>query len=144
MQKYKVTMFIGVPRLYRMLYDGITAKIKKSPVAAALFVLSKAIGSYGFGRILFGKVQAAFGGCIRFMVCGGSALDIELQTGFRAMGFKMLDGYGLTETSPTISNNAPDDIKIGSVGKTHPWVEVKIIGGEIVVRGPRSHAGLLQ
>jgi long-chain acyl-CoA synthetase len=136
LQKYRVTMFIGVPRLYRMLYDGITAKIKKSPAAAALFALSKAIGSYGFGRLLFGKVQAAFGGCIRFMVCGGSALDSEIQTGFRGMGFKMLDGYGLTETSPTISNNAPNDIKIGSVGKTHAWVEVKIIDGEIVVRGP--------
>ena len=48
----------------------------------------------------------------------------------------MLDGYGLTETSPTISNNLPKDIKIGSVGKTHPWVEVKIIDDEIVVRGP--------
>jgi long-chain acyl-CoA synthetase len=136
LQKYKVTLFIGVPRLYRMLYDGITAKIKKSPAAAALFTLSKAIGSYGFGKMLFGKVQAAFGGCIRFMVCGGSALDIDIQTGFRGLGFKMLDGYGLTETSPTISNNAPDDIKIGSVGKTHAWVEVKIIDSEIVVRGP--------
>jgi long-chain acyl-CoA synthetase len=136
LQKYKVTMFIGVPRLYRMLYDGITAKIKKSPAAAALFTLSKAIGSYGLGKILFKKVQVGFGGAIRFMVCGGSALDIELLAGFRAMGFKMLDGYGLTETSPTISNNAPSDIKIGSVGRTHAWVEVKIIGGEIVVRGP--------
>ncbi len=136
LQKHRITMFIGVPRLYRMLYDGITAKIKKSPAAAALFALSKAIGSYGFGKILFKKVQAGFGGEIRFMVCGGSALDIELQTGFRAMGFKLLDGYGLTETSPTISNNASNDIKIGSVGKTHPWVEVKIIDGEIVVRGP--------
>jgi long-chain acyl-CoA synthetase len=136
LQKHHITMFIGVPRLYRMLYDGITAKIKKSPAAAALFALSKAIGSYGFGKILFKKVQAGFGGEIRFMVCGGSALDIDLQTGFRAMGFKLLDGYGLTETSPTISNNAFNDIKIGSVGKTHPWVEVKIIDGEIVVRGP--------
>ena len=136
LQKHHITMFIGVPRLYRMLYDGITAKIKKSPAAAALFVLSKAVGSYGFGKALFKKVQAAFGGSIRFMVCGGSALDRELQCGFRAMGFKMLDGYGLTETSPTISNNSVHDIKIGSVGRTHQWVEMKIIDGEIAVRGP--------
>lgn len=136
LQKHRITMFIGVPRLYRMLYDGILAKIKKSPAAAALFALSKAIGSYGFGKILFTKVQNGFGGALRFMVCGGSALDSELVTGFRALGFKMLDGYGLTETSPTIANNSMHDIKIGSVGKTHPWVEVKIEDGEIAVRGP--------
>jgi len=136
LQKHHITMFIGVPRLYRMLYDGITAKIKKSPAAAALFALSKAIGSYGLGKILFKKVQAGFGGCIRYMVCGGSALDTELQTGFRALGFKMLDGYGLTETSPTITNNSMHDIKIGSVGRAHQWVEVKIIDGEIAARGP--------
>ena len=135
LQEHRVTIFIGVPRLYRMLYDGIVAKIKKSPAASALFALSKAVGSYGFGKTLFKKVQQGFGGAIRFMVSGGSALDPELQTGFRAMGFKMLDGYGLTETSPTISNNAINDIKIGSVGRVHQWVEVKIIDGEIAARG---------
>ena len=136
LQKYRITIFIGVPRLYRMLFDGITAKIRKSRVAAALYTLSKAIGSYSLGKVLFKKVQAAFGGSLRLMVCGGSVLDTEIQTGFRGMGFKMLDGYGLTETSPSISNNPPNDVKIGSVGKTHPWVEVKIIDGEIVARGP--------
>ncbi|MEI6125951.1 MAG: AMP-binding protein [Pseudomonadota bacterium] len=136
LQQYRVTILIGVPRLYRMLLDGIGAKIRKSPVASALFGLSKAVGSYSLGKALFKKVQTAFGGSIRFMVCGGSPLDNEILTGFRALGFKILNGYGLTETAPMIANNPPEAIKIGSVGKVNDGVEVKIVDEEIVVRGP--------
>ena len=57
LQKYRITIFIGVPRLYRMLLDGITAKIKKSPAAAVLFALSKTIGSYGPGKFCSKKCR---------------------------------------------------------------------------------------
>ncbi len=141
LQKYHITLFIGVPRLYRMLLDGILGKIRKNRVALVLYHLSRSIGSYALGKKLFKKVQDGFGGQIRYMVSGGSFLDPEILKGFRALGFKVLNGYGLTETSPSLSNNAPDDIRIGSVGRLFPGVEIRIVDDEITARGPNIMQG---
>ncbi len=141
LQKYKVTIIIGVPRLYRLLLDGIRAKIRKNPIASGLFHLSRMTGSYAVGKHLFKKVQDTFGGHIRYLVSGGSVLENEVLLGFKALGFKILNGYGLTETSPTIANNSEKDVRIGSVGKAHGNIEIRVIDEEIVVRGPMVMQG---
>ena len=140
-QSYHITLLIGVPRLYRLLLDGLKAKIRKNIITTLLFYFSRGIGSVSLGKIIFKKVQTAFGGNVRFFVSGGSVLDPEIQKGFKALGFRLLNGYGLTETSPSISNNYPDDMKIGSVGRVFPGVEIQIIHDEIVVRGPNVMQG---
>ncbi|MFN3356333.1 MAG: 1-acyl-sn-glycerol-3-phosphate acyltransferase [Pseudomonas sp.] len=90
---------------------------------------------------MFKKVHQVFGGNIKYFVSGGSKLDLEVAKDLWALGFKVIEGYGLTETSPIVSFNPPDKIKLGSVGKPIEGVEVKILDGEILVKGDNVFKG---
>ncbi len=136
LQKYKITIVIGVPRVWEMFHKGIMGKIKSSPVTYKLFNICKSLNIIPLNKIIFKKIQEAFGGNINFLVSGGAKLDKEICEDFNAFGFKMLEGYGLTETSPIISFNRKDNIIPGTVGVPLPGVKVKLeTDGEIVVKG---------
>ncbi|MGL5000265.1 MAG: AMP-binding protein [Cetobacterium sp.] len=136
LQKYKITVVIGVPRVWEMFHKGIMGKIKSSPVSYKLFNVCKKLKIVPLNRIIFKKIQDAFGGNIRILVSGGAKLDTEICEDFSTFGFNMLEGYGLTETSPIISFNRPGDIVSGTVGVTLPGVTVKLgEDGEILVKG---------
>ncbi|MGL4935924.1 MAG: AMP-binding protein [Cetobacterium sp.] len=136
LQKYKITIVIGVPRVWEMFHKGIMGKIKSSPVTYKLFNICKSLNIIPLNKIIFKKIQEAFGGNINFLVSGGAKLDKEICEDFNAFGFKMLEGYGLTETSPIISFNRIDNILPGTVGVPLPGVKVKLeTDGEIVVKG---------
>ncbi|WP_027127887.1 AMP-binding protein [Fusobacterium perfoetens] len=136
LQKYKITIVVGVPRLWEMIHKGLMNKIKSSKIATMLFNLCKKINNRTFSRIVFKKVHETLGGHIRFLVSGGAKLEAGIMDDFKVLGIKVLEGYGLTETSPIIAFNREDDVKIGTVGKVIPGVEVKIADdGELVVRG---------
>lgn len=136
LQKYKITIVIGVPRVWEMFHKGIMGKIKSSPVTYKLFNICKSLNIIPLNKIIFKKIQEAFGGNINFLVSGGAKLDKEICEDFNAFGFKMLEGYGLTETSPIISFNRIDNIVPGTVGVPLPGVKVKLeTDGEIVVKG---------
>lgn len=136
LQKYKITIVIGVPRVWEMFHKGIMGKIKSSPVTYKLFNICKSLNIIPLNKIIFKKIQEAFGGNINFLVSGGAKLDKEICEDFNAFGFKMLEGYGLTETSPIISFNRIDNIIPGTVGVPLPGVKVKLeTDGEIVVKG---------
>lgn len=105
-----------------------------------------------FDKIMFKKVREGFGGNLEFFIGGGALLDIELQRFFYAIGIPMFQGYGLTESSPIISSNAPHRHKLGSSGFLVDNLELKIcddngnalpVGqkGEIVVKGENVMAG---
>lgn len=135
-QKYKVTMMIGVPRLWEMLHQKIMEKINAGKITKTIFKLAEKINSIGFSRKIFKKVHDNFGGNVRFFVSGGSKLDPRIARDFLTLGIKVCEGYGMTETAPMISFTPLNEIMPGSAGKILPGIEAKIADdGEIIARG---------
>lgn len=135
-QKYKVTMMIGVPRLWEMLHQKIMEKINASKVTKGIFKLAEKIDNISFSKKIFKKVHDNFGGNLRFFVSGGSKLDPKIARDFLTLGIKICEGYGMTETAPMISFTPLNEIMPGSAGKILPGIEVKIADdGEIIARG---------
>ncbi len=157
----KPNCFTTVPRLLEKVYDKIVAKgqeltgIKKSLFFWALALGHKyeVDGANGFWyelqlkiarKLIFSKWREALGGEIAVIVSGGAALQERLARVFWGAGIKVLEGYGLTETSPVIAVNGPEkgQIKFGTVGKPLSNVEVKIAeDGEILCKGPSIMKG---
>ena len=93
-------------------------------------------------RLVFGKLRRRFGGNIKFCCCGGAPLDQHINEFFWIIGVPILEGYGLTETSPVICNNNFQEIRFGSVGTALESTEIAIADdGEVLVRGPQVMLG---
>ncbi len=121
---------VGVGRRY--------ARQKKQGSVSPLLTLQNRIADI----LVFGKVKARTGGRIRFFVSGGAALPRELGEFFEAIGIQIIEGYGLTESSPVISVNRLEKYKFGTVGFPIPDVTVKIAeDGEIIIKGPNVMKG---
>ena len=141
-KEHRVTMMIGVPRLWEMLHKKIMEKINSSKVTKAVFKLAEKIESISIRKKIFKKVHEGFGGNVRFFVSGGSKLDPQISKDFLTLGIQVCEGYGMTETSPMISFTPINEIVPGSAGKILPGVEVKISeDGEILARGRNVMAG---
>ncbi len=142
LQKYKITIMVGVPRLWEMLHKGLMAKIKTNKVALKLFKLCEKVENKKLSKFLFKKVHEGFGGHLRVMASGGAKLDAQIMEDFSTLGFMMLEGYGLTETSPIITFNRPEDAVAGSAGEAIPGVDVMIAeDGEVLAKGPNVMKG---
>ncbi|WP_029758451.1 AMP-binding protein [Fusobacterium nucleatum] len=136
MKKYKVTMMIGVPKLWEVMHKKIMDTINSKKITKFIFKLAKKINSLSFSRIIFKKVSEGFGGHIKFFVSGGSKLNPQITKDFYTLGIKICEGYGMTETSPIISYTPKDNIVPDSAGKIIKDVEVKIADdNEILVKG---------
>jgi long-chain acyl-CoA synthetase len=141
LENHHVTILLGVPRLYNLFYEGIRKTLQKSLVGRSLFALCGRLNSPGLSRKIFKKVHQRFGGHIRFMICGGAALEDHVAQAFKTLGFDMLLGYGMTEAAPMISFTRPGTMKIGSSGEVSPCNEVRIVEGEILARGKNIMQG---
>ncbi len=131
----KVGIFVGVPRLWQMLYSGIMKKINASFVARTLFKICKKAKSPKLSRIVFSSVHKKMGGHLDYCVCGGAALDKEIGEGLTALGINLLEGYGMTEMAPIIAFTRPGDYICGCAGLPLPSVECKIVNGELCCKG---------
>jgi len=158
----KPTVFAGVPRFYEKVYDKIMDKVNHAPpVRRALFnwalgqgrnaypkvLAGETPGGFGYGladKLVLSKVREGLGGRVRFCVSGGAPLPVFVNEFFQSIGVQILEGYGLTETSPVIAVNgvSPNMTRIGTVGKPIREVEVKIADdGELCVKGPNVMTG---
>ena len=117
---HKVTMMIGVPRLWEMLHKKIMEKINSSKVTKTIFKIAQKIDSISIRKKIFKKVHDGFGGNVRFFVSGGSKLDSQISKDFLTLGIQVCEGYGMTETSPMISFTPINEIVSGSAGKILP------------------------
>ena len=137
----EVGVFLGVPRLYELMYRGIKAKIDKSPVGRALLWLVLKTKNRKLGKKIFKKVHQGFGGHLQFMIAGGAALNKEVGLFFYGIGFDILEGFGMTEAAPMITFPRPGRVKIGSTGEALSGLSVEIREGEIVAKGPSIMKG---
>ena len=138
----KVSIIIGVPRLYDMLVKGVMNKINASFVTRLLYKITKLIGSDAVSSVIFSSVHKKFGGHLKYLVSGGAALSIETATILKTLGLYVLEGYGMTETAPMISFTRPGRRKVGYAGELLPNIEVKIAeNGEILVKGDNVMKG---
>jgi long-chain acyl-CoA synthetase len=137
----EVGVFLGVPRLYEMMYRGIKAKIDKSFVVRTFLKVVLATKNRKLGKKIFKKVHEGFGGHLQYMIAGGAALNKEVGTFFYGLGFDIMEGFGMTEAAPMITFPRPGNIRIGSTGQALPGLEVEIREGEIVAKGPSIMKG---
>jgi len=111
LQTNKVTILIGVPRLYSLIMKSIQDKIAASTLATLLFRLAELARSPRLSRLLFGAVHRKFGGHLKFLVSGGAALDPVIGRQFTTLGFEILEGYGMTEAAPMITFTRPGQVR---------------------------------
>ena len=148
LKKYKITRMLAVPEFLQLFISrielGFTEK-NKLKLFNKLLKFSKKLNSKFLSRILFYFILKKFGGKLHTIASGGAALDPALEEKWEALGVTILQGYGLTETSPVISTNTYKDHKLGSVGKPISEVKVKLSKNkEILVSGPNVFSGYYQ
>ena len=155
LQETKVTMLIGVPQVFAMIRRAVFDQISHRPplirmLINLMLVVSGVIRQqtgWNAGRILFKKIHQRFGGGLRLLCSGGAALDPEIARDFNRLGFTILQGYGLTETSPVVTFTPLTKPKIPSVGVPIQGVAVRIVKpdatgiGEVAVKGPNVMKG---
>ena len=163
LQEIKPQYFGAVPRLFEKMRARVLDNVATAPPARqkifhwALKVaeerlpyrvdgkpmpLGLKVKSAIADKLVFGKILARLGGNVKYVVSGGAPLSADLAAFFIGAGVEILEGYGLTETSPVIAVNRPDKRRIGTVGPVIPGVEVKIApDGEILSRGPHIMKG---
>ncbi len=163
MLEVRPTFMASVPRLYEKMYARVNEKVAADPPARQrIFRWAIGVGREAFRHrvegtapslllrlrhvladtLVFSKIRARTGGRLRLFVSGGAPLAREIAEFFGAVGLLILEGYGLTETSPVITVNRPQRLKPGTVGVALEGVEVRVgEDGEILTRGPHVMRG---
>jgi long-chain acyl-CoA synthetase len=138
----KITLIVGVPKLFEMLAKGIISKINASPVAKTLYNLASILKWRSFSKTIFKSVHQKFGGNIHYLLTGGAAIPKEVAKIFITLGFKILEGYGMTETAPMIAFSRPGEWRYNCIGRALPGCEMKIAeNGEILAKGENVMLG---
>ena len=149
LNEYKITFTSFVPAIYEALYKNIMKTLEKDGKLEAVKKLMEANKDKPMEERaeIFKDIHKLFGGEIRLFVSGAAALDKEVEEAFRAWGFNLCQGYGLTEASPVIGVETTENFRVGSIGKALPHIQARIDDpneegmGELVVKGPNVMLG---
>jgi long-chain acyl-CoA synthetase len=154
----RIHAMVGVPALWQLLHRRLTQELAARPrvVEAAIQAAMALHGElrnrtpFNVGKLLFWPIHNRFGGKLRLLVSGGSALPEEVQKAFHELGFDLTEGYGLTEAAPVLAVTIPENrLRSGTVGPPLPGVEIRIENpdaegvGEVLAKGPNVMAGYL-
>ncbi len=158
LQAVRPTIFLAVPRVYEKIRQAVEGRSAASPVRSRLLAWALRVGRRHRGAItsgetprslswhladtlVFSKIRGAFGGRVQTYAAGGAPLGLESAGWFADAGIRILEGYGMTETSPVVAVATPKHYRFGSVGRPLPNVEVRFAAdGELEVRGPSVFA----
>ncbi len=146
MKNFQITAMIAVPALVERMYDKLIKALEekgKLETVKKAIKMNNLLSKVGIDlrKKLFKEIHESLGGHLRIMVVGGASLDPEKEKGFWDLGFNVLQGYGLTETSPVVSAELTNQKRLTSIGKKMPSVEIKIDEpneqgiGELLVKG---------
>ena len=152
LKEFKVSVMVSVPILYENMYKKLLKGVEKQGKLEKLqkgLKISKVLRKLHIDvrKKLFKEIHDKLGGNIRLFVSGAAALDVETERGFNDLGFRLIQGYGLTETAPVISAGTDREYREGSIGKPFPSLEVRVAHegedgiGEIQVKGPSVMIG---
>jgi len=145
-----ITVLATVPQFFYLFYDRIKDELRRQSVLTRLMfqIMLRfnrsciAMFDINLGKVLFGKIHRGFGSKLRLFVCGGSSFDPKVAADFRDMGFAIIQGYGLTETTGACSVTRLENNVVGSSGPALPNVDISILSpdetgtGEILISGP--------
>ena len=156
-------IMVSVPRVFEKIYTKVMDQVLSSPaLRRRIFFWALKVGKEFGGlklagkpaprglrirraiaaRLVFSKIIARTGGRVRFFVSGGAPLSKDIAEFFYAIGLVILEGYGLTETSPLLAVNTFEALRLGTVGKPAPGIDIRIApDGEILARGPNVMKG---
>jgi long-chain acyl-CoA synthetase len=154
LQKVKATILLGVPLLYDKMFKRITKAIVEnkttSKIIGPLVTVTNVADLFGWKsakKKIFREIHKKFGGNIRSFIAGGAAPDPAVARGLREFGFMFIQGYGLTETSPILTLNQPENFRDDAAGLPLPGVDLKINRpdpdgiGEVFAKGPNIMLG---
>lgn len=146
LRRYEPSVIVCVPLVLKTIQKEILRTAEKEGRLALMqkaMRINSSLQRVGLdlSRVLFREVYDVLGHNLRYFFCGGASLDRELILFYKALGVEVLQGYGITECSPIVSVNRPGDNRIGSIGRPMPCCEVKILDGEICVRGDSVFSG---
>jgi len=155
MQETGVTILVAVPQLLSLLHRGIFQEVTKKPLPVRLLLnlllnlagVTRRYAGINAGRFLFAQVHRRFGGRLGLLTSGGAKVDPAVGQDFYRLGFTLLEGYGLTETSPVVTFTPLTESRFVSVGVPLPGVRVRIMDpapdgvGEIAIQGPNVMQG---
>lgn len=149
LNEYKVTVMACVPAIYERIFLMIRKQLEKQGKLKKILENEEKYKDTSMKekKQVFKEIHNMLGGEIRLLISGAAALDSKIEEKYRLLGINLVQGYGLTETSPVVAIGTNKYYKIGSIGKTVPSVEAKIVNandegiGELVVKGPNVMLG---
>ena len=149
LNEYKVTVMACVPGIYEIMYGLIKKQLEKQGRLQEFLENPDKYRALSMEerKQEFKEIHDMFGGRVKIFICGAAALEPSVHENFKLLGFNMTQGYGLTETSPVVTIETPKYNRAGSVGKTIPNVEAKLVDvnsegmGELIVKGPNIMLG---